>query len=606
MKVYAQKQNQTQQQASPSITRPSAKPFAESPIVDSILFLQRTIGNQAVQQLLRANAEGLEAEHGTSTTTRFAHDFSRISVQREASVNLQTKSKVSMPGDVYEKEADRVAGQVMDAPERLLQHQPRKERQEGEGIQTRRSADQVTSTVHSTESTDVPMIVQEVLNSSGQPLDPAARDFMEPRFGHAFSNVRVHTDAKAAESARAVNASAYTVGRDVVFGAGQYVPGTTKGYRLLAHELAHVEQQRGAAPGAVPSVIQRQPSSPAPSPGPSSGATTTPGYVEAAHGPSFRVQIIAHASPRWRGAQNAPDADRRNLELSQRRAEAVRWEVENLLAQHLGTGASVDVDVTVVDEDDTVGVKTEARGSRDTLPEARGDRFDDAQQRRRVDVIVDSSQRVSGVAEAGRPLLTLPTASKFWHVSVDLEAGGAVGAAGSLLTLTLTNDRTGQTMEGRVWALGGGPKASIGASASIWSDPTGFSTDAPLNFSDFDGTWVRYTTLGINLLFIGYEKSYISFVGLGSGAQSIDVGGWNTGTAGIGGSVVAGKLSLVGPYPPTRIPIEDSDKVSVPYERTESGKDVHRVLFATESATLSDLEVDVLDSFIASVVASKR
>ena len=64
-------------------------------------------------------------------------------------------------------------------------------------------------------------IVQEALSSNGQPLDASTREFMESRFGHDFSQVRVHTDSRAAESARSVNAAAYTVGRDVVFGAGQ-------------------------------------------------------------------------------------------------------------------------------------------------------------------------------------------------------------------------------------------------------------------------------------------------------------------------------------------------------------------------------------------------
>src|SRR5215217_3565270 len=89
----------------------------------------------------------------------------------------------------------------------------------------------------------VPPLVHEVLRSPGQPLDAATRAFMEPRFGHDFSRVRVHTDARAAESARAVDALAYTVGRGVVFGAGQYAPGTISGRRLLAHELAHTLQQ---------------------------------------------------------------------------------------------------------------------------------------------------------------------------------------------------------------------------------------------------------------------------------------------------------------------------------------------------------------------------
>jgi hypothetical protein len=70
---------------------------------------------------------------------------------------------------------------------------------------------------------------------------------MEPRFGHDFSRVRVHTDARAAESAEAVHATAYTVGRDVVFGAGQYAPQSEAGRRLLAHELAHVVQQDSGA-----------------------------------------------------------------------------------------------------------------------------------------------------------------------------------------------------------------------------------------------------------------------------------------------------------------------------------------------------------------------
>lgn len=90
-------------------------------------------------------------------------------------------------------------------------------------------------------------IVHEVLRSLGQPLDPATRAFMESRFGHDFSGVRVHTDAKAAESARAVNALAYTVGWDVVFGAGQFAPETGEGRRLLAHELTHVAQQNSRA-----------------------------------------------------------------------------------------------------------------------------------------------------------------------------------------------------------------------------------------------------------------------------------------------------------------------------------------------------------------------
>jgi hypothetical protein len=88
---------------------------------------------------------------------------------------------------------------------------------------------------------EAPPIVHEVLRSAGQPLEAGARSFFEPRFKHDFSRVRVHTDARAVESARSVNALAYTVGRNIVFGAGQYRHDLSGAY-LLAHELAHVTQ----------------------------------------------------------------------------------------------------------------------------------------------------------------------------------------------------------------------------------------------------------------------------------------------------------------------------------------------------------------------------
>ena len=102
------------------------------------------------------------------------------------------------------------------------------------------------------ESTDVPLIVQEVLHSPSQPLDATAQAFMEPRFGHDFSRVRVHRDARAAQSAHVVNALAYTVGQHVVFGADQYSPATRSGRNLIAHELVHTVQQ--GADGALQAV----------------------------------------------------------------------------------------------------------------------------------------------------------------------------------------------------------------------------------------------------------------------------------------------------------------------------------------------------------------
>lgn len=93
-----------------------------------------------------------------------------------------------------------------------------------------------------------PPSVHRVLDSPGRPLDAPARSFMEPRFGRDFGGVRVHTDPAAAESARAVDAHAYTVGQHIVFDSGKYDPHSGPGRNLLAHELAHTVQQRGAGP----------------------------------------------------------------------------------------------------------------------------------------------------------------------------------------------------------------------------------------------------------------------------------------------------------------------------------------------------------------------
>lgn len=131
-------------------------------------------------------------------------------------------------------------------------------RQNREAVTLQRTAS------HAAVNPVAPPIVHEVLRAPGQPLDVATRAQLEPRFGHDFSQVRVHTDSKAAASAQAVNALAYTVGRSIVFGAGMYATDRPAGRRLLAHELAHtVQQQHQAANGSNGSLTLDDPHSPA-------------------------------------------------------------------------------------------------------------------------------------------------------------------------------------------------------------------------------------------------------------------------------------------------------------------------------------------------------
>ncbi len=148
---------------------------------------------------------------------------------------LQPKLRMGRTDDPLEHEADRIADQVTRLSEARFEP-AHPAGQVYAPVQRNRALSAETGQI-------APPLIDEVLRSPGQPLDPAIRATMEPRFGHDFSRVRVHTDTSAMELARLVDALAYTVGHHVVFGSGRYAPQSLSGGRLLAHELTHVVQQ---------------------------------------------------------------------------------------------------------------------------------------------------------------------------------------------------------------------------------------------------------------------------------------------------------------------------------------------------------------------------
>jgi hypothetical protein len=152
---------------------------------------------------------------------------------------------IGKQGDFYEEEADGIAEQVWATPSSLAIKSARPNIRR---VPVRPAGDAAT----------VPVSVDRVVGSSGSPLEPVVRHDVEQRFGHDFSLVRVHAGPAAEQSARDVNAHAYTVGRDIVFGKGQYAPDTVRGRRVLAHELTHVLQQGdGPADASVAARLQR-------------------------------------------------------------------------------------------------------------------------------------------------------------------------------------------------------------------------------------------------------------------------------------------------------------------------------------------------------------
>jgi outer membrane protein OmpA-like peptidoglycan-associated protein len=261
MPAFEQQQSRTQSSLLASPARPDRANFQPALIENSLISQQQAFGNRAMQRLVRSKV-------------------------------IQAKFTINEPGDQYEQEADRVADAVMRMPdpgttdqaavgrqapgiqrrcseceeelhrqpmeeegaalgriqppriqrvcsecEEELHRQPVEEEEEGETLLAKEVSGQTPEV-----TPDVQAKIN-ALRGRGRPLPDSDRRFFEPRFGRDFNKVRIHTGDEASVAARSVDALAYTMGSDVVFGQGQYRPGTEDGRKLLAHELAHVIQQ---------------------------------------------------------------------------------------------------------------------------------------------------------------------------------------------------------------------------------------------------------------------------------------------------------------------------------------------------------------------------
>jgi hypothetical protein len=170
---------------------------------------------------------------GSTSLTGECADCRKDKLLETNGARLQRKLTIGASNEPLEQEADRVADQVLAAPSNPAVR--------GASLHIQRFTGQPSAAADT-----VPASVDHVLASPGRSLDPALQQDMEQRFGHDFSRVRIHTGSSAEQSARDVDAHAYTVGQSIVFDTGRYSSGTSEGRRLLAHELTHVVQQSGA------------------------------------------------------------------------------------------------------------------------------------------------------------------------------------------------------------------------------------------------------------------------------------------------------------------------------------------------------------------------
>src|SRR5262249_45791237 len=215
-----------------------------------LLHLQRTIGNQAVQRALQAHG----AETATVTATARSALASLPESSRVSAPDIALRLPIGQVGDEREQEAERISEHVMNTPQRdgAGGMSPGYERPSVRSVGPMRVERMTAAGLGQLSAPDV---ADEIASSSGQPLDAATRNFMEPRFGRSFGQVRIHADRAAPSASQGLGAVAVILGSNMFFNSGRYQPNRPVGLGLVAHELTHGMQQQSANdPGPV---IQR-------------------------------------------------------------------------------------------------------------------------------------------------------------------------------------------------------------------------------------------------------------------------------------------------------------------------------------------------------------
>lgn len=177
-------------------------------------------GTRTRARLLRSNAQHAKVRHLLGSSTR------------------QGKTIIGQPGDKYEQEAERIADQIMRMPQRVVREETNQHMVSKDAYVQPQKTDGDSKQIDMSETK---------LNHGGHRLSESTRTYFESRMRHDFSAVRIHTGSAVSDAAQSINARAFTVGEHIAFNQGQYSPESSRGKRLLAHELTHVIQQDGRA-----------------------------------------------------------------------------------------------------------------------------------------------------------------------------------------------------------------------------------------------------------------------------------------------------------------------------------------------------------------------
>jgi len=334
-----------------------------------------------------------------------------------------------------------------------------------------------------------------------------------------------------------------------------------------------------------------------------------------------RVEIVGHASPRWRSAPNAQVADENNWNLAEQRAEMTRVDVEQLLMNLLpnrqlrfdytfkrSSDQPTEEPVAALDEQSDVSISVEGRGSTETLGEAgkRGRTANDDPMRRVEVKVTLASEDETDVEEDVERREVKSGATTDWSIWVTGQAGlQAVGSASAIL-ISLRNEKTGAIGTYAGWT--GGIGASVGVSIAQTGPPSfsSFQTPEPMTFEDFSRANFTITSAGFGVGAFGYSAASFEFTHFSEGRRTpddIDISGISFGGIGVNlGSMIYGAMFLAD-NPPETYTDTTRSKRDETYQSFASESSSHRVLFDTGKADVSAWQSDLLNEYLVEIVA---
>lgn len=326
-----------------------------------------------------------------------------------------------------------------------------------------------------------------------------------------------------------------------------------------------------------------------------------PGFGNQPQSFSLLVTITGHSSPRWKGASDTAEADRRNQVLSNQRALTTKTAVEQLLRSRLGQNINIEFNLSYANDrvPKHVGIGSYGVGSRQSLEQAKGNRNSDEEKYRKVEVAIEFITTKYHTVGKSVPLNTVPAYTKFWYVTIkSLLISGLVipGPVWGFIDVAIKNSLSGKEAiyTAPLWG-GGDPMPSDTPDKNVGRKEASIVTDEPLGLDDFNGTFIRLERLDAQVIF-GFNRLYMGFPLLGKHTWNFMEQKWGFGFP--GGFIVSGYLQMKGKNPGDWWKPDETYTESYVTQIHGRKAEAIEITFPTESAELTAKGREKLVKFV--------